>query len=373
MRRNGLWSALVALAAGCALDHPPTPVEQGMSLMRSGSYPEAIDSFSEAIRLNPRDAQAYLFRGRAYQCRNQPGDLDTAIDDFASAIRFNPQDSEAYYSLAIAYRDRGVATKSKADGDKARFYDEKARRLDSQLGPEVEGLAESDLPPPPVLPFATTSTTTDDAELTEAQPDKPIDSKEANASETPESADDALRRAESKAAEIENDLDITTRRRGSSATGSARTRPAPSKEAGAAATGAARASRRAERYQQTNPPQDEPELTRPRAADALPPMIEQPDGIRPITEYDVPRKTDVGGRASRYSSRSPYGAGAAEPSPQVPGTESAIVPQAPRNRSPFPQRQPNPTGFNRMQGVEGTGRQPRPYYTTPDRFRDELR
>jgi hypothetical protein len=368
----------VALAAGCGLDHPPTPIEQGMSLMRSGSYAEAIDSFSEAIRLNPRDAQAYLFRGRAYQCRNQAGDLDTAIDDFASAIRFNPEDSEAYYSLAIAYRDRGVATKSKVDREKARFYDEKARRLDSQLGPEVEGQAEADLPLPPIapLPFATTSTATSQDDKAEAQPEK-SGSKEAEASESSQSADEALRRAESKAAEIEKDLDNTTRRRGASGTGGRTFRSAPSSEAGAAATDAARATRRAERYQETNPPRSDPELTRPRVADDLPPIVEEADGVRPITEYDVRRKEtsrkEVGGRASRYSSRSPYGAGAGEPSPQLPGTESAIVPPAPRNRSPFPQRQPNPTGFNRMQPVEGTGRQPRPYYTTPDRFRDELR
>jgi hypothetical protein len=368
MRRTWLLAALLALAAGCGQSHPPTPTEQGMSLMRSGSYGEAIDAFSEAIRLNPRDAQAYLFRGRAYQCRNQSGDLDAAIGDFSSSIRFNPDDSEAYYSRAIAYRDRGTANKSKEDAAKSRLDDLTARRLDGQT--EFDDLAETDtpLPPPTPLPFATTSTTTVDEDAAKDATKKAAEPKDAEAAEAPESTADLLRRLESEAAEIENNRKGTQRPRAGSAPGETR-RSTPSREAGAAATGAVRNQRRAATYKVEDPRDD---LTHRRTDDDLLLPVDRAPGERPITEYDTPRRA-AGSRAPRYSSEPLYGAGGS--SRQVPGTESAVAPPVPQYRSPFPQRPPNPTGFNRMQGIEGTGVQPRPYYTAPPpgRVRDDLR
>ena len=59
----------------------------------------AIADFSEAIRLNPKDAVAYNNRGVAYYAKS---DLDRAIADFNEAIRLDPKD-------AIAYNNRGAA------------------------------------------------------------------------------------------------------------------------------------------------------------------------------------------------------------------------------------------------------------------------
>jgi hypothetical protein len=338
-----------------------------MSLVRSGSYTEAIDAFSQAIRLNPRDAEAYLYRGRAYQCRNQPGDLDAAIGDFSQAIRFNPDDSEAYYSRAIAYRDRGAATHSKEDALYSQRDDRKARRLDSQLGPENFERAEPDAPLPPVtpLPVSTTSSTTTETEAA-ADTEKAADSKGEQAAEPRESAADVVRRLESEAASIKNDLHGGDRRRTESATGGM-PRSMSRDEPGAA--GAARTQRRAEPHRDAYPPLVEEDLARRRSLEGVLPPVETTEQVRPITEYEVPRKS-AADRASRYS-RPSYAAGGA--APQVPGAESAVVPPAQRNRSPFPQRPPNPTGFNRTQPVEGASPQRRPFYTTPNLYRDDLR
>ncbi len=72
-------------------------------------YSKAIKDYSEAIRLNPKDAVTCYNRGIAYYNEN---DYDRAIEDFSEAIRINP-------TLALAWRDRGNAYLSKKEYDKA--------------------------------------------------------------------------------------------------------------------------------------------------------------------------------------------------------------------------------------------------------------
>src|SRR3990172_2406650 len=94
-------AAVLALAIGCGQSDPPTPAQ----LVHMGQFDEAIHACTQAIRANPRDAQAYLYRGRAYHCRNAPGDLELAVADFSDSIGLAPKDPEAYYSRALAHRD----------------------------------------------------------------------------------------------------------------------------------------------------------------------------------------------------------------------------------------------------------------------------
>ena len=74
-------------------------VNRGIAYRRRGDLDLAIRDYTEAIRLNPRAADAFNNRGNAYQ---NSGDFERALADYDEAIRLNP-------AYAHAYNNRGVA------------------------------------------------------------------------------------------------------------------------------------------------------------------------------------------------------------------------------------------------------------------------
>ena len=58
----------------------------------SGNFENALQSYHEVIRANPKDDNAYLERGDTYQ---QLGNLQYAIKDFSQAIQINPLNFDA--------------------------------------------------------------------------------------------------------------------------------------------------------------------------------------------------------------------------------------------------------------------------------------
>jgi len=89
-------------------------LNDGLTLLGSGKYYEAIGQFTKAIEYNPRYSEAYHNRGIAYK-KNE--DIDKAIDDYTKALSLNNNDAETSYNLGLAYMD-------KKDFDSAywRFY-----------------------------------------------------------------------------------------------------------------------------------------------------------------------------------------------------------------------------------------------------------
>jgi tetratricopeptide (TPR) repeat protein len=72
-------------------------------------YDKAITDLNQAIRINPNSAVAYRRRGIVY---NAKGDYDRAIADYTQAVKLDPND-------AYAYSNRGNTYKNKGDYDKA--------------------------------------------------------------------------------------------------------------------------------------------------------------------------------------------------------------------------------------------------------------
>jgi tetratricopeptide (TPR) repeat protein len=72
-------------------------------------YDQAVQAFSEAIRLNSQYVDAFVYRGLAY---GNKGNYDQEIKDHSEAIRLNPK-------YALAYYNRGLAYYNKKDYDQA--------------------------------------------------------------------------------------------------------------------------------------------------------------------------------------------------------------------------------------------------------------
>jgi superkiller protein 3 len=76
----------------------------GLSLDRSGKRLEAIAAFRDAVRLNPKNAEAHLAMGKAELALGQ---LNDAIRDLEEALRLSPGNPQASRLLSQAYRRAG--------------------------------------------------------------------------------------------------------------------------------------------------------------------------------------------------------------------------------------------------------------------------
>jgi lipoprotein NlpI len=87
-----------------------------------GDPDRAIADCDDAIRLDPKLADAYLNRGKAY---SDKGDFDRAIADYDQAIELNPKSSVGYNNLCDAYLDKGDNDQAITDCDQAIRLDPK--------------------------------------------------------------------------------------------------------------------------------------------------------------------------------------------------------------------------------------------------------
>ena len=70
---------------------------------------QAIEFFTNQVRVNPRDAFSYVMRGRVWRDRRE---IDKAMADYTEAIGLDPQS-------ALTHLNRGDAWSAKLDYDKA--------------------------------------------------------------------------------------------------------------------------------------------------------------------------------------------------------------------------------------------------------------
>ncbi|WP_338354481.1 tetratricopeptide repeat protein, partial [Fructobacillus tropaeoli] len=66
----------------------------------SQNHEHNIKFYSEEIKLNPENSDAYFNRGNAYvRLKN----YEQAITDYSEVIRLNPDNEKAYYNRGTAY------------------------------------------------------------------------------------------------------------------------------------------------------------------------------------------------------------------------------------------------------------------------------
>lgn len=84
-----------------------TYFDQGEAHQKKFEYDKAIADYTEAIRLNPKDATAYFNRAQAYFFKvggeTLANHIEKKVADYTEAIRLNPNYIEAYYERANAY------------------------------------------------------------------------------------------------------------------------------------------------------------------------------------------------------------------------------------------------------------------------------
>lgn len=78
--------------------------EQGLVYGKEGKSDKAIESFTKALKLDPRNKEAYLSRGFTYHLRHE---YDAAIKDYNAAIGVDPE-----YAKAYDYRGNSYNAKS---------------------------------------------------------------------------------------------------------------------------------------------------------------------------------------------------------------------------------------------------------------------
>lgn len=107
-----LLLGLLLVAVGPAQGQTPTRAadyfDRGLEREKHGDYDGAIADFSQAIKLDSRDASAYYNRGLV---RHMKEDIDGAISDYNKAIELNPRHRRAYFMRGILreFRDRDGA------------------------------------------------------------------------------------------------------------------------------------------------------------------------------------------------------------------------------------------------------------------------
>jgi len=117
------WSPALCLPVCAQGDESNSAYDTGLERMGHHDYDGAVQSFTEVIAFDTRNAKAYVMRGKAfYQLR----DYRRAVEDFGRAIGLSANDSEPFLW-------RGAAESRLGQDDEAVNDYEKAIRLDPRL------------------------------------------------------------------------------------------------------------------------------------------------------------------------------------------------------------------------------------------------
>ena len=117
-------------------------LNRGIAQEDLSNLADAIEDYSQAIKLNPEYRALYHYRGLAY---DRDGKDDLAIADFSEAIRLDPTDTEALLYRGLIYAAQSDFDKAIADYNTALEHDPENEDALSARGEAYEAKGERDL------------------------------------------------------------------------------------------------------------------------------------------------------------------------------------------------------------------------------------
>src|SRR2546430_14697074 len=121
--------------------------QRGYAAANEQRFPDAINEYSEAIRLNSQDPRIYEQRAAVEMKLN---DTDKALADYSEAIKLKPNETRYYLYRSYIYETKNDIKSSLADTARALKLDpnnQEAKSRKARL--EARQAANAPLPPPP--------------------------------------------------------------------------------------------------------------------------------------------------------------------------------------------------------------------------------
>jgi hypothetical protein len=108
------WQGLLEWCRQWTSDEPENAAAWnglGVASGKLGRYPNALEAFRRAVRVNPTHARSWYNLGVAYSKLARHRD---AVDAFRESVRLSPTDARAWYHLGLAYEKTGNRTSALA-------------------------------------------------------------------------------------------------------------------------------------------------------------------------------------------------------------------------------------------------------------------
>jgi tetratricopeptide (TPR) repeat protein len=123
--------------------------QQGYAAASEQRYPDAIASYSEALKLTPEDVRIYEQRAAVEMKANE---TDKALADYSEAIKLKPNEVRYLNYRAYIYETKGDIKNSMADNEKILKIDPKNQEALSRKSrlEKIQSLNAPPLPPQPV-------------------------------------------------------------------------------------------------------------------------------------------------------------------------------------------------------------------------------
>jgi tetratricopeptide (TPR) repeat protein len=115
-------------------------ISKGNKLANTKKYPEAIEQYQKALRIDPKNNRANLLLGLCYA---QSGDLDAALPYMQKAAKNSPSYT-SFYNLGLIHSVRGESTEAVAAFDQALALDPKSFDASYQKGLAYSHLKKND-------------------------------------------------------------------------------------------------------------------------------------------------------------------------------------------------------------------------------------